>query len=161
MSTNTLMEVVSAEDTTDRQRLFLRYFTAILIDLVVLNLFAEYWDKVELGGFTVSLAAAVLLQVLLKLTLKLEHMVADFFNARPGNVARFMRFFSAWLILFLSKFVILWAINLAFGDEVQFHGALHGVLAFILVVMAMLVAEEAMVRFYKWLGSGAPEAQAA
>ena len=161
MSTNTLMEVASAEDTSDRQRLFLRYFTAILIDLVVLNLFAEYWDKVELSGFTVSLAAAVLLQVLLKLTLKLEHNVADFFNARPGKIARFMRFFSAWLILFLSKFVILWAVNLAFGDQVQFHGALHGVLAFILVVMAMLVAEEAMVRFYKWLGNATPEAQAA
>ena len=36
-----LAGVASAEIPSNRQRLFLRYFTAILIDLVVLNLF-EY-----------------------------------------------------------------------------------------------------------------------
>ena len=58
----------SAEAITNRQRLFVRYFTAILIDLVVLNLFVEYSDKVFVDSFTTSLLAAVLLQVLLKLT---------------------------------------------------------------------------------------------
>ncbi len=152
MSNNTIMDVASAEEPKDYQRLFMRYFTAILIDLVVINLFVEYWDKVEVSGFTITLLMAVLLQLLLTLTLKLEHRVADFFNARPGKLARFMRFFSAWLILFLSKFVILGAINFAFGDDVAFHGMLHGVVAFIVVIMVMLVAEEAIVRFYRWLG---------
>ncbi len=41
------------------QRLFLRYFTAILVDLVVLNLLAEYWETVVLDSFTISLFAAV------------------------------------------------------------------------------------------------------
>ena len=39
----------SAEMPTDRQRLFLRYFTGVLIDLVVLNLFDEYSDKVTVA----------------------------------------------------------------------------------------------------------------
>ncbi len=52
-----------------RQRAFMRYFPATLVDLVVLGLFAEYWDYVSVDSFTTMLLAAVLLQVLLKLTI--------------------------------------------------------------------------------------------
>ena len=150
MSENHILEVASAEEATSGQRVFLRYFTAVLIDLVVINLFAEYWEYVELGSFSVSLAVALLLQVLLTLTLKIEHRVADFFNARNATV---MRFASAWLILFLSKFLMLWAIDVSFGDQMQFLGPWHGVVAFIAVIMTMLAAEELVVRFYRRLGT--------
>lgn len=141
----------SADAPSNNQRLFVRYFTAILIDLVVLNLFAEYWNKVLVDSFTVSLLAAVLLQILLKLTIALEHWVAAFFKARPGGFMKFMRFFCAWLILFGSKFVILEAISFAFGNSVRFEGAFHGIVALIAVVVAMLIAEEAIVRLYRRL----------
>ena len=45
MKTEALMPE-SAGGFNNRQRLFMRYFTATLIDLVVLNLFAEYSDKI-------------------------------------------------------------------------------------------------------------------
>ena len=96
--------------------------------------------------------AAILLQVLLKATLVLEHKVAGYFNAKSGGFARFMRYFTAWLILFGSKFVMLGAIDFAFGDDVLFAGPLHGVLAFIVVVMVMLAAEEIALRTYRRLG---------
>jgi len=148
---NNFPEVASAEAISTKQKLFLRYFTAILIDLVVLNLFAEYWQHVVVQSFTISLFTAVLLQVLLKLTLVIEHRVANYFNAKEGTTARVMRFVSAWAILFLSKFVILEAVNFAFGDDIVFSGPVHGVIAFIVVVVVMLAAEEAMVRFYRRL----------
>jgi hypothetical protein len=44
---NNFPEVASAEAISTKQKLFLRYFTAILVDLVVLNLFAEYWQHVQ------------------------------------------------------------------------------------------------------------------
>ena len=152
MSQESLLVVESALEPSNRQRLFLRYLFAILIDLVVLNLFAQYWDHVYLSSFSISLLAAVLLQVLLKMTLHIEHIVADFFNAKSGALAKFMRYLSAWAILFISKFIILAAINQVFGASVVFSGALHGVIAFIVVVFAMLLAEELMVRFYQRLG---------
>ena len=68
-----------------RQRVFFRYLTATLVDLVVLGLFAEYWEYVSVDSFTIMLLAAVILQVLLKLTIVVEHKVAAFFNARPGG----------------------------------------------------------------------------
>jgi hypothetical protein len=128
-----------------------RYFTAILIDLVVLNLFVEYSEYVAVDSFTVSLCAALVLQILLKLTIALEHRVAAFFNARQGGFARFMRFFSAWLLLFGSKFVILEAIAIVFDDSLRFGGPLHGLVALIVVIITMLIAEEAIVRFYRRL----------
>ena len=147
-----IVDIDSAVPPTNGQRLFILYFTAILIDLVVLNLFAEYWQHVAVESFTISLFAAAMLQVLLKLTLAIEHRVADFFKARPGSLSRVLRFISAWLILFGSKFVILAALNFAFGDSLSFGGPLHGIVALIAVLVVMVFAEEAIVRLYRLLG---------
>ena len=133
---------------SNSQRLFVRYLMATLIDLTVLNLFDEHWEYVSVESFTISILAAVLLQVLLKVTLALEHRVAGFFSTMSGAGAKVLRFLTAWLILFGSKFVMLGAINIAFGDRVLFTGPLHGVVAFIAVVVVMLVAEELIARLY-------------
>jgi uncharacterized protein (DUF2062 family) len=87
----------------------------------------------------------------LKLTIAIEHRVAAYFKARQGGFSRFMRYFSAWLLLFGSKFVILEAIAIAFGDNVYFGGPLHGLVILIVVIIAMLVAEEAIVQLYRRL----------
>jgi hypothetical protein len=117
----------------------------------VLNLFAEYSDKVFVNTFTTSLLAAVLLQGLLKLTIWLEHLVAKSFNARKGDFMRFMRFVGAWLVLFGSKFVILEAIVFAFGDGVRFESRFHGIITLIIVIVVMLLAEEVRTRIYRKL----------
>lgn len=136
---------------SDRQRLFLRYYTGTLIDLVVLGLFSEWSDMVEVSSFTIALLAAVLLQALLKGTIAVEHWVASHFKGKTGGWWKFARYFCAWLVLFGSKFVILEALSFAFGDSVQFEGVLHGLLWLIIVVVVMLVAEEMMVRIYRRL----------
>ena len=43
------------------------------------------------------------------------------------------------------------AIELALGDAVLFSGPMHGVVAFIVVVIAMVAAEEIAVRIYRRL----------
>jgi len=134
-----------------RQRVFLRYVMATLVDLVVLLLFAEYWEHVTVNSFTVALLAAVVLQVLLKLTILVEHKVAAYFKAKPGGFAKFMRYFAAWVVLFGSKFVILEALALAFGDRLSFGGPFHGIVALIVVVVAMLVVEVVLVKLYRRL----------
>lgn len=149
---HSVFEPAMVQAVNNRQRLFVRYFLAILIDLVVLNLFNEYSDHVRIDSFTTSLFAAVLLQVLLRLTIMIEHRVAAWFKAMEGGFAVFMRYLSAWLLLFGSKFVILEAISFAFGDGVQFLGRFHGVLVLILVIVTMLLTEELVARIYRWLG---------
>ena len=146
-----LLDPQAIKADSNRQRLFVRYFTAILIDLTVLNLFAEYWSQVVVASFTVSLLAAVLLQVLLKLTVALEHRVAAYCKSKPGAFWKFMRYFGAWVILFTSKFVILWAIDFTFGDDIHFIGIAHGIVPLLVVIFTMLIAEELVVRIYRRL----------
>ena len=151
MKTEALMPAMG-EAPSDGQRLFVRYFTAILIDLVVLNLFVEYSKHVNIDSFTMSLLAAILLQILLKVTLAIEHRVAAYFKAKPGRLMTFLRWFFAWVVLFGSKFVILEALSFAFGDKVRFEGPWHGIVALIIVLVVMLVAEEVVARLYRRLG---------
>jgi hypothetical protein len=135
---------------TDRQRLLMRYLFGVLIDLVVLNLFNEFWERVTVASFSLSLLAAIVMQLLLKLTIYLEHRVAVYFDAKPGPLMRMLRFLGAWAVLFGSKFVILEVLSTLFGDKVKFDGPMHGAGTLIIVVIAMIVAEEAIVRLVRW-----------
>lgn len=150
MSSKAIMPVL-AEMPSSKQRLFIRYFSGILIDLVVLNLFVEYSPNVTIDSFTTSLFAAVVLQLLLRLTLAIEHRVAAFFEGKSSGLMTFLRFFCAWLVLFGSKFVILEALSFAFGDNVRFGGPYNGIVILVVIIVVMLVAEEAIVRLYRKL----------
>ncbi len=136
----------------NRQRLFIKYVLAVLVDLTVLNLFAQYWDHVYLESFSISLLAAALLQFLLQLTIAIEHRVANYFKSKDGLQHKVARVLSTWAILFISKLMILGAINVSFGDSVLFTGHVHGLIAFIIVVVAMIIAEQIVTRIYRSSG---------
>ena len=57
------------------------------------------------------LLAAIVLQLLLKGTIAVEHRVASHFKGKAGGWMEGLRFFCAWLVLFGSKFVILEALD--------------------------------------------------
>ncbi len=113
----------------------------MLVDLTVLNLFDEYWDLLTIGSFTISFAAAGLLQLLLRLVIAAEHRIADYFKTKPGVAPKVYRVLSTYAILVGSKFVMLGAIDFAFGDRVRFSGPFHGIVAFIIVIIAIILAE--------------------
>ena len=136
---------------SDRQRLFVLFFTGTLIDLVILSLFAEYTDKVFVDSFTTALLAAIVLQVLLKVTIAVEHRVLARFKDKTGFAWKSLKYFTAWLILFGSKFVILEALSFAFEKDVHFQGIWHGIVWLIIVVVTMVVVEELVARLYRKL----------
>jgi len=134
-----------------RQQLFLKYLFLVLIDLVVLNLFNEYWGFVYIELFSISLLTAILLQVLLQITIVIEHKVADFFKQKQGLIFKILRGLTTWAILFASKLIILEAISLAFGSSVVFGGPIHGLVSFIVVIIVMIVIEQMFTKVYKTL----------
>jgi len=137
---------------TRKQQLFFRYTFMVLIDLTVLNLFNQFWDYVYIKSFLISLLAAILLQVLLKLTIVIEHRAAGYFKDKPGLKPKIYRGLSAWAILFVSKLVILELINLSFGKSVLFSGPVNGLVAFVTVVTVIIATEQAFSRLYRSLG---------
>jgi hypothetical protein len=130
--------------------IFFSWTKDVLIYVLVLNLFVEYVDKIVIDSFTISILTAILLKALLDVILGLEHRVAHFFEARPGKLSKFLRVISTWVILFLSKFLILEAVDLVFGDHVELGKFVH-VLS---LVIALMVARELVQRIYVALGSG-------
>ena len=134
-----------------RQHLFIKYTFAILIDLTVLNLFDEFSTFVTLDSFSISLIAAILLQLLLQITLKIEHKVAEYFKKKEGLKAKIYRGLSAWGILFISKLVMLKAIEVLFPLNIHFSGPVHGAVAFIAVIVSMILAEQAIMRINQML----------
>ena len=134
-----------------KQFLFIRYTFAILVDLMVLNLFDEYWDYVTLSSFTISLLAAIFLQGLLQVTLKIEHYVAEYFKRKEGLLFKVLRGASTWAILFISKLAMLESLELLFPKNIHFSGPIHGAIAFIVVIIAIIVAEQAVIKVNKSL----------
>jgi hypothetical protein len=134
-----------------KQQIFLKYLTWILVDLTVLNFFAEYWDRVTITSFGVSLFIAITLQVLLKMTISLKHRLSNYMKSNEKFDKKILHIFSTFFLLFAFKFVMLLILQLIFGDAIVFSGAYHGVVAFIVVVIGILAAEYLLTRLYESL----------
>ena len=134
-----------------KQQIFLKYFSFTLVDIIVLNIFAEHWDKVTINSFSVSLFIAFTLQILLKMTIALEHRISDYMKSNEKLNKKILHILTTWFILFSSKFVMLGILQFIFGDSIIFSGAYHGVVAFIVLVIAILAAEYILTRIYKAL----------
>ena len=141
-----------------RQLLFLKYTLIVLIDLVVLGLFNQYWDLVFIETFTIAMLTAMLLQFLMQVAIRIEHIAADYlFGGKSGTHIKVMRGVSAWAIIFVSKLVILKALSLSFGDSVVFSGPIHGLVSFLTVVIVIIIAEQGVIWIYRSLAD--PEAK--
>ena len=148
---NILLPKIQAESRSAHQRIFNQYNLLILINLTVLSLFNEHWDYVLIDSFTICLLAAVLLQVMLQVAVNLSRHVSDYFKSKSGTLARVMMVLSTWILLIISKLIILKVIDIAFGSHVSFTGPLHGIVIFITVVIVILAVEQLFIRIYNAL----------
>ncbi|MGI9648075.1 MAG: hypothetical protein ACR2OI_06115 [Acidimicrobiia bacterium] len=133
---------------TDGQRVFASFTADVLVYVVVLNLFVEHSDAIVIDSFSISILTAILLKLLLDLIVSAEHWVSDFFKRRHRPITRVLRVFSVWLILFLSKFLILEVVDLVFGEHVE----LGGFILVAILVIVMMVARQALESIYRALG---------
>ncbi|MCG9602917.1 hypothetical protein L1D16_19360 [Vibrio sp. Isolate31] len=106
-----------------------------------LPFYDTYKSKLHIESFTISFAAAIFLRLLLKLSIGLEHKLADYFKSKPGTAPKIYRGLPSYVILVGSKFVMLEAISILFGDKVDFTSPWYGLVAFFAVVFTILVAE--------------------
>ncbi|MCP5029262.1 MAG: hypothetical protein GY929_23560 [Actinomycetia bacterium] len=138
-----------------RQLVFIGTVTNVLVNIVVLNLFVEYLDKVIIDRFTISVFTAVLLTALLWLITRIEERVHHFFfDEHEGTGSRILGVAVIWAILFGSKFLILEVVDWVFGDHVE----LGKLVEVILLVVAMLVANGMMQGIFRRLGPAQREA---
>ena len=146
-----------AQTVNTAQLIFLGAMTSVLVNIVVLNLFVEYSDKVVIDSFTISVFTAVLLTGLLFLITRFEHRISHFFfEAHSGRGWKIAGVLAVWAVLFGSKFLILETVDLVFGDHVE----LGKLIEVILIVVVMLAANAGVDRFFLWLGNDDATAEA-
>lgn len=144
----------SVGEVSKRQYLFLKFSYFVLLDIVVLNLLNEFWDKVFIEYFYISILTAVLLQGFLQLTFAIENRVHNHFKPKQKKRHKFLGLFLRWAVLVISKLVILESISRIFGHSVTFGGIehTHGIIVFVTVVAAIIGAEQLFALIYRSLG---------
>ncbi len=118
-----------------RQQLFTEMVIGTLVYSVVLGFFDDYTKILYTRSYSVTFAAAIVLQVLTYLTLGIEKHVARWFKQRTGKLAKVGLYVTVWLILLLSKFIFLEVIDFVFGQSVE----ISGFIGLILIVLSMTV----------------------
>ena len=144
MSTN-----INKIEINQRQRLFLIFTFFVLADLTVINLFDEFaGDYFHISSFTASIVMAVILQILLVITIKIEHKIADFFKSKEGVINLILRILVTWALLFGSKIIMMKIVDLILGNKIEYYGPLHGLGAFILIIIGMIIAENLLKKVF-------------
>lgn len=133
---------------TSKQLLFKELFVGTLIYAVVLGFFNDYTSVVYAKSFSTIFLAAIVLEILTYLTLLLKGWVMSQLKGKQGAGYRTLMFFSVWLVLFLSKFVFIWAIDITFGDTMNING-FFGVLW---IALSVTVAHKLADKTFKSLG---------
>lgn len=133
---------------TRRQLAFVGWTMTLLAYIVVLNLWVEINESVIIDSFVISIATAAVLLLLVVIILRFEHATTAWFAAREGSLYRLLGPASTLLILFLSKFVILEVVDIIFGEHVE----LGGLLEIIVLVLALILSQKAMVAAWRALG---------
>ena len=135
------------------QRLFLVYIICTLVDMTILNIYAEFTHSVYVESFSITIFIAIFLQLFIVLTRHTEHKISNFFGNKKGLLTKIKYFLSIWALLFFSKVLMLQGANLIFGDKINFYGMFDGLLAFIILILSFLLGEYLLTKVYRALES--------
>lgn len=131
-----------------KQRLFQELFVGSLIYVTVLGFFNDYTSIVEARSFSTMFFAAVVLEIMTYLAFLLKGRIVSWLRGRSGFVYRMLLFFCVWLVMFLSKFVFIWVLDLLFDQYVKVNG-FFGIL---LVVVCVTITHRLAFFTYSKLG---------
>jgi hypothetical protein len=114
----------------------------LFVYVVVLNLAIEYLPSVISESFTLSLLTALLLKIALELVILVKTEILRRLKAATTKRAKVVAAVSLWLVAVGSKLVVLWLVDVVFGDRVS----LGGFIPVTLLVLALLASRSAVRR---------------
>lgn len=108
-----------------------------LVYSLVIGFFADYTNFIEVGTFSTVFLSALVLQLLTFMTMSLKSVVAGKIKLKKPRYYKTTLAFSIWLIMFLSKFVFLWVIDMVFGSSVN----INGFVALVVIILSMTLVK--------------------
>ncbi len=118
---------------SSNQLLFKEIFVGTLIYAVVLAFFNDYTPIVEAKSFSTIFYASMLLEILTLVAFSIKRRIVGWLKGRKNTTYAVAIFFCVWLVMFLSKFVFIWAVDFVFGKNISING-FFGILAVALCV---------------------------
>lgn len=131
-----------------KQLLFKEIFVGTLIYAIVLGFFNDYTSVVSAISFSSIFYAAVVLEALTYLALSLKSKIIIWLRNRQGMAYKILMFFCVWLVMFISKFVFIWVIDIIFGNNINIYG-FFGIL---LVVLCVTIIHKLADKVFMGLG---------
>lgn len=107
----------------------------VFVYVVVLNLAVQYVPSVLSETFSLSLLTAVLLKLVLEVVVRLKGRVLARLRGAATHRARVVAVVGLWALAAGSKVVVLWLVDVVFGDAVSLGGFVS-VTALVLVLLA-------------------------
>ena len=117
----------------------------VLVYVVVLNLFVEYFPQVLTETFTLSLLTAVLLKGVLEVVVAAKNRVKARLRAASTLSGKVIAAVLLWVVLFGSKFLVLEAVDFVFGDSVS----LGGFFSVTVLILTLLLSQAAVQRLLR------------
>jgi hypothetical protein len=125
---------------TKRQAYYAWFMSDVLLYVCILNLSSEWVRNIHIERFSISLFVAVVLKLVLNAIQAMEHhikhLVCDVWNRKLIGA------FCMWLVVFSSKFLILWIDDVIFRSQVEL-----GYFWEILILSLVLVLSSIMSRW--------------
>lgn len=126
--------------------MFKELFVGTLVYCVVLGFFNDYSSIVYARSFSTIFLASVVLELLTYLAFLLKGKIVRELKKHKGALYRFLTFFFVWLVLFLSKFVFIWVIDLVFGGYIKIYGFFGILLVVAWVTIIQKLADEIFIK---------------
>lgn len=122
------------------QKTYREWVLGTLVYMVILSLFDDYTNFVYIKSASTIFFASLVLQALTFWTLGFKKWISSKFTYAEHKKFKPAKFFTIWFVLFSSKFVFLWAIDVIFGKYVQFSGFL----ALMTIIIFMTIVKETL-----------------
>jgi hypothetical protein len=108
----------------------------VLVYLVVLGLFIQFFPAVISETFVLALLTAILLKIVLEVVLWAKKKVVARIRSADSGAARAVSIVTLLLILPGSKFLVLELVHLAFGESVRLGGFFQVTLLIVVLMLA-------------------------
>lgn len=125
------------------QKTYRDWVLGTLVYMLVLSLFNDYTAMISITSASTVLFASVVLQALTFWTLNFKRWLGSRFSYPKGQKIKPAKFFALWSVLFSSKFLFLWVIDILFGQNVE----IAGFVSLLAIIVVMTIIKETLVYF--------------
>lgn len=129
---------ISKNSSSKKQLLFSEMVMGVLVYVLVLGFFNDYTNILSTKSYSTTFLVAIVMQILTYLTLLIKKKISSKYSKDSGVLNKSAVVFSVWLVLFLSKFVFLAAIDFIFGEAVE----ISGFVGLIAIIVSMTVVKQ-------------------